>query len=64
MILSNHPYCLIGDRKTFAFSAENPTGTRAGGSRGGDCISVAYWYQPIPSPPLRPLPNDKDMSLK
>ena len=28
------------DRKTFAFSAENPTGTRSGGTRGGDCSKL------------------------
>jgi len=28
------------NRKSFAFSAENPTGTRAGGSRGGDCTKL------------------------
>ena len=31
---------LIQDIKTFAFSAENPTGTRGGGSRGGDCTKL------------------------
>lgn len=35
------PYCMIGNAKTFAFSAENPTGTRAGGSRGGDCTKLS-----------------------
>ena len=30
-------YCMIQNSKTFAFSAENPTGVRAGGSQGGDC---------------------------
>ena len=35
-----NPYYLINDEKTFAFSAENPTGTRAGGSRGGDCTKL------------------------
>lgn len=34
------PYYLISDNKTFAFSAENPTGTRGGGSRGGDCTKL------------------------
>ena len=34
------PYYLISDDKTFAFSAENPTGTRGGGSRGGDCTKL------------------------
>ena len=29
-------YCMIQNSKTFAFSAENPTGVRAGGSQGGD----------------------------
>lgn len=33
-------YTLISDAQTFAFSAENPTGTRAGGSRGGDCTKL------------------------
>ncbi len=27
----------IGNRKSFGFSAENPTGERGGGTRGGDC---------------------------
>ncbi len=31
---------LISDAQTFAFSAENPTGQRAGGSRGGDCTKL------------------------
>ncbi len=31
---------LIQDIRTFAFSAENPTGARAGGSRGGDCTKL------------------------
>lgn len=31
---------LDSSRKTFAFSAENPTGTRGGGSRGGDCTKL------------------------
>lgn len=35
-----NPYFLISDTKTFAFSAENPTGTRGGGSRGGDCTKL------------------------
>ncbi len=34
------PYCLVLNSKTFAFSAENPTGVRAGGSRGGDCTKL------------------------
>ncbi len=35
-----HSYNLINDSKTFAFSAENPSGKRAGGSRGGDCTKL------------------------
>ena len=35
------PYSMISNAKTFAFSAENPTGTRAGGSRGGDCTKLS-----------------------
>ena len=35
------PYVLLDDEETFAFSAENPTGTRAGGSRGGDCTKLS-----------------------
>ena len=31
----------IRNRKTFGFSAENPTGTRNGGTRGGDCEKLA-----------------------
>lgn len=34
------PYTLITDSETFAFSAENPTGTRGGGSQGGDCTKL------------------------
>ena len=34
-------YALIGDAQTFAFSAENPTGARGGGSRGGDCTKLS-----------------------
>ena len=34
-------YALIGDARTFAFSAENPTGTRGGGGRGGDCTKLS-----------------------
>lgn len=41
-------YYLINDNKTFAFSAENPTGTRAGGSRGGDCTKLR------PNIPIQP----------
>ena len=33
-------YCMIQNSKTFAFSAENPTGVRAGGSKGGDCTKL------------------------
>ena len=33
-------YCMIQKSKTFAFSAENPTGVRAGGSQGGDCTKL------------------------
>lgn len=33
-------YYLLTDAKTFSFSAENPTGVRAGGSRGGDCTKL------------------------
>ena len=36
-----NPYYMISNAKTFAFSAENPTGTRAGGSRGGDCTKLS-----------------------
>ena len=36
-----NPYCIISNAKTFAFSAENPTGTRSGGSRGGDCTKLS-----------------------
>ena len=34
-------YLLLTDDQTFAFSAENPTGTRGGGSRGGDCTKLS-----------------------
>lgn len=33
-------YFLINDNETFAFSAENPSGSRGGGSRGGDCTKL------------------------
>ena len=33
-------YYMIQNSKTFAFSAENPTGVRAGGSQGGDCTKL------------------------
>ncbi len=33
-------YTRISDHETFAFSAENPTGARSGGSRGGDCTKL------------------------
>lgn len=32
---------LLQNRKTFAFSAENPTGTRNGGTRGKDCEKLS-----------------------
>ena len=35
------PYTLLSDDRSFAFSAENPTGTRGGGSRGGDCTKLS-----------------------
>ena len=35
-----HSYNTISNSKTFAFSAENPTGEREGGSRGGDCTKL------------------------
>ena len=34
-------YALISDAQSFAFSAENPTGRREGGSRGGDCTKLS-----------------------
>ena len=34
-------YVLLNDERTFAFSAENPTGTRSGGARGGDCTKLS-----------------------
>ena len=34
-------YTLLSDDRSFAFSAENPTGTRGGGSRGGDCTKLS-----------------------
>ena len=34
-------YTQITQAKTFAFSAENPSGTRGGGSRGGDCTKLS-----------------------
>lgn len=35
------PFTLLSDDLSFAFSAENPTGTRGGGSRGGDCTKLS-----------------------
>ena len=35
------PYILLNDDITFAFSAENQTGTRGGGGRGGDCTKLS-----------------------
>ncbi len=35
------PYTFITDDHSFAFSAENPTGTRGGGSQGGDCTKLS-----------------------
>lgn len=40
MIHSDNDYFRLRDAKTFAFSAENPTGKRAGGARGGDCTKL------------------------
>lgn len=34
-------YALIRNAETFLFSAENPTGTRGGGGRGGDCTKLS-----------------------
>ena len=34
-------YTLLSEDRSFAFSAENPTGTRGGGSRGGDCTKLS-----------------------
>ena len=34
-------YTLITQSNTFAFSAENPSGKRGGGSRGGDCTKLS-----------------------
>ena len=34
-------YAFIQNATSFAFSAENPTGARAGGSRGGDCTKLS-----------------------
>ena len=38
-------YTLIENSTTFAFSAENPTGARAGGGRGGDCTKLSPTVQ-------------------
>lgn len=46
--LDTPSYCMIENRNSFAFSAENPTGTRAGGSRGGDCTKLR------PNIPIQP----------
>ena len=34
-------YAYLSDDQSFAFSAENPSGTRSGGSRGGDCTKLS-----------------------
>ena len=34
------------------------------GPRYDDYTSVAYWYQTLPSAPLKPLPDDRDMIMK
>ncbi len=34
-------YYLLSDAETFAFSAENPTGVKGGGTRGGDCTKLS-----------------------
>ncbi len=36
-----HDYALLSDDRTFAFSAENPSGSRGGGSHGGDCTKLS-----------------------
>lgn len=41
-------YALISGNETFAFSAENPTGVRGGGSRGGDCTKLRPTVQILP----------------
>ena len=35
------PYAFLSNDLSFAFSAENPTGTRSGGSQGGDCTKLS-----------------------
>lgn len=35
------PYYTITDTKTFSFSAENKTGTKGGGGRGGECSKLS-----------------------
>ena len=34
-------YAVLSDDRTFAYSAENPTGTKGGGSRGADCEKLS-----------------------
>ena len=34
-------YAIIRNARTFMFSAENPTGTRGGGGKGGDCTKLS-----------------------
>ena len=34
------------------------------GPRYDDYTSCAYWYQTMPSAPLKPLPSDKEMIMK
>ncbi len=34
------------------------------GPRYDDYTSCAYWYQTLPSAPLKPLPSDKEMIMK
>jgi len=34
------------------------------GPRYDDYTSVAYWYQTLPSAPLKPLPEDAELCMK
>ena len=47
------PIYTMNQRETFAFSAENPTGARNGGTRGSDCekLRPCIDIQPERQPP-------------
>lgn len=40
LVMENMEYWRFKDRRSFVISAENPTGAKAGGGRGGDCTKL------------------------